>query len=353
MPVKLLSNPPTLKALAKIISAQVIGDEQCQITGLCPFDDQQPGCLAFTKEARSSQLAAQLAQSKASAFLISSEALSAVADLKKNFLVVKDPFAAIVQLIPTFYDPAPLPIGVSEKSDIHQSAKLGRNVVVGPFCSLGANVVVEDDVIIHPQVTIYPGVKIGARTIIHAGAVVREDCIIGADSIIQNGAVVGADGFGYVSDGAGGLSSIPQVGVATLSDHVEVGANSCVDRATLGSTFIGKHTKLDNLVQVGHNVRIGQSSLLCGHAGVAGSCTIGNGVIVGGHAGIADHLTIADGVRVAAKSGVTGHLLEKGDYAGYPAVPAATWRRMHVALKNLPKLLRKTRQSNPISDKEE
>ena len=164
---------------------------------------------------------------------------------------------------------------------------------------------------------------------------IREDCIVGSDTVIQNGAVIGADGFGYVPDKELGLAPVPQVGVVVLSDRVDVGANACIDRATLGTTLVGLGTKIDNLVQVGHNTKIGKFAILCGQTGVAGSCDIGNQVVLGGAVGVADHIQIVDGCRIAGKSVVFGNLTEKNDYAGYPARPAGEWRRSMAIVSKL------------------
>jgi len=177
--------------------------------------------------------------------------------------------------------------------------------------------------------------------LIHARVVLREDIEISDGVILQPGAVIGADGFGYIADPKRGLVTVPQIGTVILDAAVEVGANSCIDRATLGRTLIGQGTKLDNLVQVAHNSRIGSYSLLCAQVGIAGSSTIGNNVVLGGHSGVGDHVKIVDNVRVAAKAGVIQDISKPGDYGGYPAVPAREWRRMVGALVRLPDRLRK------------
>jgi UDP-3-O-[3-hydroxymyristoyl] glucosamine N-acyltransferase len=227
---------------------------------------------------------------------------------------------------------------------VHPSAKIGSGVSIGEFAVVGPLTEIGDNVVIHPHVVLYPGVKIGPRSIIHSHAAIREDSVLGAETVIQNGAVIGADGFGYVPDAKLGLVGVPQLGTVNLGDRVEVGANSAIDRATLGTTTIGLGTKIDNLVQIGHNTRIGRFSILCGQVGIAGSCEIGNQVVIGGQAGVGDHLKIADGIRVGAKSGVVSDLTEKGDYLGFPPLPAQVARRVFAILPQLPDLFRKLKR---------
>ena len=180
---------------------------------------------------------------------------------------------------------------------------------------------------------------------VHSGACIREGCEIGDYGIIQNGAVVGSEGFGYVPDLELGLRHVPQTGNVKLEARVDIGANTCIDRGTAGDTHIHLGSKLDNLVQVGHNVSIGSHSILCGQVGIAGSVNIGEQVVLGGNSGVADHVDIVSGVRVAAKSGVIADIDEKGDYIGFPAQKASTWRRQLVNLKNLPKILKELKGS--------
>ena len=196
---------------------------------------------------------------------------------------------------------------------------------------------IEDRSVIHPHVTIYPRVRLGQGCVVHAGAVLREDVTLGDHCVIQNGAVIGADGFGYIPDQAGNLHAVPQVGAAKLGNEVHIGANSCVDRGTLGNTTVGDWTKIDNLVQTGHNVSLGQNCIVCGQTGIAGSVSIGNRVVLGGGCGVQDHVSIADGCRFAGHSGVIGDITERGDYAGMPALPARQWRRLVAQLRRMVK----------------
>ena len=316
----------TLADIAQRVGGTLEGDHNAFVQGLCALEEPVAGCLAFARYTSVKRvLSHDLSQL---AGLIVSEALPPADGLRNvNLIRVKEPQKALLKLVPLFHKPLAIVPGVSIKAEIHSSARIGKDVSIGPFCSIGAAVEIGDNVVIYPQVTIYHGASIGAGSVIHAGAVIREYCRIGARSIIQPGAVIGADGFGYLPDPAHGLVAVPQIGTVNLEDEVELGANACVDRATLGTTRVGRGSKLDNFVQIGHNTSIGQHTIVCGHAAIAGSCQIGNQVVIGGNSGIADHTLIQDGVRIAGQAGAFGELIDKGDYAGYPALPAEKWRR--------------------------
>lgn len=253
----------------------------------------------------------------------------------------KDPMAAFLKILPHFYELLRPEPKISDKAEIHSSALIGKNVYIGAFSVIGADVVLEDGVVIHPHVTLYEGVRVGKETIIHSGSVLREFTTIAQGVTIQPGVILGADGFGYVPTPSGHLQAVPQLGAVNIESEVDIGANSCIDRGTFGKTNIGKQTKIDNLVQIGHNVHVGKQSILCGQVGIAGSAKIGNHVTIGGATGVANHVQITDKVRIGGKSGVTGNLKEPGDYAGYPAVTAKEWRRQLVALKRADRLLKK------------
>jgi UDP-3-O-[3-hydroxymyristoyl] glucosamine N-acyltransferase len=324
-------------ALASKVNAAVAGDESMEIRGVCSLEEPASAHLSFDKSVSIKKLQINLKKIavKPLAVLVRRDTVkggaeSLAAECGLTLLVVEKPFEALLDLVPLFYTPPKLAAGVSARAEVSPTAILGQGVSVGAFSVIGDEVVIGDGVTIHPQVVVYPGARIGARSVIHAGAVIREFSIIGADCVVQPGAVIGADGFGYVPDPKLGLRPVPQIGITQLEDRVDIGANACVDRGAFGRTKIGMGSKLDNLVQVGHNTTVGRFSIACGQTGIAGSCTIGNQVVLGGQVGVADHIKIADGVRVAAQSGVTGHLETRGDYAGFPAIPAAEWRRRFV-----------------------
>lgn len=325
------------------LKARLVGRADLHINNISSMEDALEDSLVFIKEKSADKISRMISASRAMVFIINENSKFNSAPENKSLIFVKDPLSAIVKLIPFFFPESKQERGINPKADIHPSVRIGKNVSIGAFSSIGENCILEDDVTIYPHVVIYPRVTIGRGTQLHAGCVIREDCIIGANNIIQNGSIVGADGFGYFLAEDMSLKKVPQVGNVTLAEHVELGANSCIDRATLGSTSVGANTKIDNLVQIGHNVKIGQASIICGLTGIAGSSKIGSRVTLGGQVGVKDHTEIKDDVRVAAKSGVVEILQSGYDYAGMPAVRASEWRRSAQSLAKLPEVLKKLR----------
>lgn len=217
-------------------------------------------------------------------------------------------------------------IGVHPTAVVAESASLGTRVAIGPLAVVGEGADVGDDVVVGPGSVIGAGARIGAGTVLRERVVVADGVVVGARCLLQAGAVIGGDGFGYAA-GPLGAERIHHLGTVVLGDDVDVGANACIDRATLGATRVGDRSRIDNLVQVGHNVRIGRDALIAGQAGIAGSTTIGNGVTIGGAAGIADHVRIGDGARIAGGAGVTKSVPSGESWGGYPAQNVARWAR--------------------------
>ena len=335
---KVLETGIPLARIAALVGGKLSGDAAAPVFGICPLDDPKPGYLAFSREVSIKRIRQDLPNLPIAGLIGPAEL--EIKSSGGNFVLVPDPLRAIMKLLPLFFEERKVAPGINPKADISPSAKLGERVHIGAFAVIGDDVQLGDDVVIHPHVVVYPGVKIGARSVLHSGAVIREDCEIGADNIIQNGTVVGADGFGYVPDPELGLRLVPQVGNVVLADRVEIGANTCVDRATLGTTSIGLGTKLDNHVQIGHNARIGSHSILCGMVAIAGSAKVGDRVTLAGYVGVGDHVSITNDVRVGAKGGVSCNIREKGDWGGYPPVKAHRWRMQCAALEQLPEMMR-------------
>ncbi|MDZ4787046.1 MAG: UDP-3-O-(3-hydroxymyristoyl)glucosamine N-acyltransferase [bacterium] len=340
MHYKILNKSIPLSEIATKVNGRLLGNPTILCNGICSIDQPKENALSlFTSESQA-KLGESISNNKFSAILVNSKYKFKTLDQKTALIFVENPIAALVKCMELFVEFLPHQNEISSKAEIHPSANLGKNVFIGAYSVIAQNVTVGENVVIHPHVVIYEGACIGAGSVLHSGSIIREYCEIGKFSVIQNGAVIGSDGFGYFFDGKM-LKAVPQIGVVKLQDFVDVGANSCIDRAALGTTEVGLGSKLDNLVQVGHNVKIGKMSILCGQVGIGGSSKIGNGVTLGGQAGTADHSEISDNCRFAAKSGVIGSFKEAGDYSGMPAIPVSTWRRQIISLKKLPDLLKK------------
>jgi UDP-3-O-[3-hydroxymyristoyl] glucosamine N-acyltransferase len=331
----------TLNEIQLELNAELIGDSKIIIKGISSYEDYRPETIVFYTKKSLKIISDLISEKSITSIVLSKDLIGKELPQNCTYLFVQEPMQAVLKLIKLFYNEH-IPIeNISPKADIHPSVKLGANVRIASFACISEDVEIGSNVIIYPHVVIYPGVKIADNVIIHSHAVVREHCEIGENTIIQNGAVIGADGFGYVPDAVHGIKKVPQVGNVLIAQDVEIGANTCVDRATLGSTRIGLKSKLDNLVQVGHNVQIGNASFICGQVGIAGSCKIGNQVVVGGQVGIADHLNIPDKTRIAGGSIVMGNITEAGDYSGIPAMPSQNYRRMIHYMHRIGELFKK------------
>jgi len=341
MPKLLLENGLSPKYIAEKINSQAEGDLSIKVHGVCSLEESEEKMLSFYRGSSLQTLTETLNSTSASLILVPKNLEVVSIPEGKAIIKVPEPFHAFISLIPLFFAKDKSDYGHSTNAFIHPSAEIDPSAEIGPFSYIGAEVRIEKNVVIHPHVTIYPRVRVGAGSIIHSGASIREDTQIEADVIIQNGAIIGADGFGYVPDATRGLIPVPQIGNVVLSTRSEVGANTCIDRATLGATKIGSGTKVDNLVQIGHNTQVGSHTIICGQSAIAGSSKIGNQVVLGGNVGVADHTVIADGCRFGAFSGLHGTYETKGDYAGNPAMPARTYRRVVACLPKLPELFRK------------
>jgi len=325
-----------LRALAEHLGCELRGDGEIEIHGVRSLEDAGVGDVAFLANVR---YAPQLATTKASAVIIAASA----PEVPIATLRAENPYLCFARALTLFQPPRRPPVGVHPTAVIAPSARVGEGASIGAYAVVGERVEIGPRVTLHPHVTIYDDVRIGADFVAHAGAVIREDIRIGDRVIIHPGAVLGADGFGFAPSSEGAVK-IPQTGTVTIEDDVEIGANTTIDRATLGSTTVRSGAKLDNLVMVGHNCEVGAHSFLAAQVGLAGSTKIGRGVQMGGQAGIAGHLTIGDGVRIVAQSGVPSSVPAGHVVGGYPAVEVTLWRRISAVLPRLPELFRRVRR---------
>ncbi|HMF52957.1 MAG TPA: UDP-3-O-(3-hydroxymyristoyl)glucosamine N-acyltransferase, partial [Edaphobacter sp.] len=262
------------------------------------------------------------------------------AEIPASTLRIENPYLAFARAIELFYQPPAYAPGVHPTAVVSPSAKIGANAHIGAYVVIGDGVVLGDNAVLLPHSVLYVHVRAGNNLFLHAHAVVREYCQLGDNVILQNGAVVGADGFGFARQNDGSWYKILQSGPAVLEDKVEVQANACIDRASIGETRIGSGAKVDNLVQVGHGSAVGSNTLLCAQVGLAGSTTIGKQVILAGQVGVAGHCTVGDGVIATAQSGIPGDVQPGKVVSGYPAIDNRQWLRVVALMNRLPELLR-------------
>jgi UDP-3-O-[3-hydroxymyristoyl] glucosamine N-acyltransferase len=335
----------TTEEIARKVGGTLHGTEDVIINTICPIDEPTPLGITFLKAKSTQHTIKSLAGLPVGVVLVNKEVLEVWNETFPPLIVVDDPFKSLISLVSVFYKPILTVPNISKNADIHPSAKIGKEVTIGAFSVIEEGVEIADGVHIHPHVVIYRDCYIGPLTTIHSNAVIRERTKIHGGSVIQNGAIIGADGFGYIVNKEKGLLAVPQLGTVEIKKDVDVGANTCIDRGAFGTTIIGTGTKIDNLAQIGHNVKVGSHSVLCGMVGIAGSARIGNHVVLGGGVGISDHVRISDNIRVAGRSVVASHLTESGDYSGFPAIPYNEWRRHMSAARKLPELIKKFSRS--------
>jgi UDP-3-O-[3-hydroxymyristoyl] glucosamine N-acyltransferase len=255
-------------------------------------------------------------------------------------LRIANPYLAFARAIALFHPARTYAAGVHKTAVVHETSTVGARAHVGAYVVIGEDCVVGEDAVLLPHVVLYPGVRVGNRFFAHAHAVVREGCALGDDVVLQNGAIIGADGFGFAKTGSG-WEKIVQSGPTVLEDRVEVQANACVDRASVGETRIKAGAKIDNLVQVGHGSTVGENTLLCAQVGLAGSTNVGRNVILAGQVGVAGHLTVGDGAVATAQTGIPSDVAPGAVVSGYPAMDNRAWLRTVAAVNRLPDLLRK------------
>ncbi|MBN9615987.1 MAG: UDP-3-O-(3-hydroxymyristoyl)glucosamine N-acyltransferase [Acidobacteriales bacterium 59-55] len=331
-----------LADLAQHLGAALDGDAAAEITGVAAIDTAAPGDLTFVANPKYASLARS---TRATAVLVEPE----FAEIAAATLRIENPYLAFARAIELFYRPPEYAPGIHPTAVIAPTAKIGANAHIGAYVVVGEHVVLGDNATLLPHVVLYPDVQAGNNFFAHAHAVVREHCRLGDNVILQNGAVIGADGFGFAKQA--GVESgrnwykIQQSGPAVLEDHVEVQANACVDRASIGETRIHAGAKIDNLVQVGHGSTVGSDTLLCAQVGLAGSTTIGRGVILAGQVGVAGHCTVGDGAIATAQSGIPGDVAPGKVVSGYPAIDNRQWLRSVALVNRLPELLRSLKLS--------
>ncbi len=326
-----------LSDIAGRLGAELHGDGTIEITGVAGIEHAHPHQITFLANPKYASLAKS---TRAGAILVEPDVapLQNIATLR-----IRNSYRAFAEAIKFFYSEPRYTPGIHATAIIDATAEIGENAHVAAYVVIGAGVSIGSDAVLLPHTVIYQGARIGDRFLAHAHAVVREFCRLGDDVVLQNGAVIGGDGFGFAHEPDGGWLKITQSGVAVLGDGVEVQANACVDRASIGETRVGDGTKVDNLVQVGHGSVVGKNTLLCAQVGLAGSTTVGDRVILAGQVGVAGHCTIGDGAVATAQSGIPGDVPAGATVSGYPAMDNRQWLRAVAAFSRLPEMVRELR----------
>ena len=330
----------TAAQIAGILEGEVEGDPNAEVDKLAKIEEGTAGSITF------------LANPKYTSFIYSTKAsITIVADsfkaedgLSTTLIKVKDPYNAFSKLL-EYYNQVKLnKSGIEQPSFISGTASYGENIYLGAFSYLGDQVKIGDDVKIFPNCYIGDNVKIGNNVIIFPGAKIYSETIIGNDCVIHGGVVIGADGFGFSPDQEGVYSKVPQIGNVVIEDNVDIGAGTTIDRATLGSTIIRKGVKLDNQIQIAHNVEIGENTAIAAQTGVAGSSKIGKNCLIGGQVGVAGHIHIGDRVKIQAQSGIGRNIKDDEMIQGSPAFGYSEYNKAYVHFKNLPKIVDRLNQ---------
>ncbi len=319
-----------LGAIASALGASLDnGSPDAEITGVAGIEEAGSGQLTFLANPK---YAAAARSTRASAIIVGEDFPTGSTALLRSH----NPYLAFAQAVELFYQPPQYAAGIHPTAVVHRSSRVGKNASIGPYVVIAEDVVVGDDCVLLPHVVIYRGARIGHNFFAHAHSVVREYCRLGDGVILQNGAVIGADGFGFAKDDQGRWRKIVQSGTTELDDNVEVQANACVDRASIGLTRVGAGSKIDNLAQVGHGSIVGKDSLLCAQVGLAGSTEVGNNVILAGQVGVAGHCKIGDGAVATGQTGIPNDVAPGAVVSGSPAIDHKLWLRCVAALNRLP-----------------
>lgn len=324
----------TAELIANFLGGEVVGDKDAKVWTISKIEEGSKGSLAFLANPKYEQY---IYQTKASIVMVN-RSFTPSAEVPCTMVKVDDAYACFAKLLELYVANKPQKTGISERAAISQSATLGESCYVGEFAVICDNVKIGNNVKIYPQVYIGDNVSIGDNVTLNPGVKIYEECVIGNNVLIHAGTVIGSDGFGFAPTENGELSKIPQIGNVIIEDNVEIGANTCIDRATMGSTIIKKSAKLDNLIQIAHNVVIGENTACAAQVGIAGSTKVGRNCMMGGQVGIAGHLTVGDRVKIASKTGISNNVGDGEVQMGFPSMPGTKYHRSHAIFRNLPDL---------------
>ena len=330
----------TLAEIAGIIGCDVIGDGNLQIVGVSGIKEAGPGHLTFLSNPRYEKF---VSETKASAIVVSREFADGDRGCGPALVVSDNPYRAFAEAMALFAPEGDgVGPGVHETAVVAESARMGEGVAIGASAVVMEGARLGDGVVIHPGTYVGTSVVIGAESVLYPNVTVRHGSIIGERVLVHSGTVIGSDGFGFARDGDSN-QKVPQIGNVVIEDDVEIGANVCIDRATLGSTRVCRGSKIDNLVQIAHNVVVGEGSIVVAQVGISGSTHVGKGVVLGGQAGLVGHIEIGDGAMVGAQAGVIGSIPAGERVSGYPARKHSVAKRLYALVEHLPKLVARLR----------
>jgi UDP-3-O-[3-hydroxymyristoyl] glucosamine N-acyltransferase len=339
----------TAEQIAGLLNGEVIGNPQASVSALAKIEEGQPGALSFLSNPKYEPHI----YNTASSICIVNQSFEPSKTLPETLTLIKvaDAYACFAQLLALYDSMNKKEAIIEQPSFIHESAQVGNNVYIGAFAYIGANVKISDNCQIHPNAVIQDNASIGPNTVLYASVNIYKECHVGANCIIHAGTVIGSDGFGFAPDENGIYSKIPQIGNVVIEDDVEIGANCTIDRATMGSTYIRKGVKIDNLCQIAHNVDVDQHTAMAAQVGIAGSAKIGKHVMIGGQTGIAGHLSVADHTKIVAQSGIPSTVKKADTLMGTPAIPINEYKRSHFGFRKLPGLIQKIYElENKLND---
>jgi UDP-3-O-[3-hydroxymyristoyl] glucosamine N-acyltransferase len=326
-----------LGEIAEKLSCALEGDANLEITGVAGIEEARSGALTFLVNRK---YRAALETTRASAIILArDEPCERIAALRSA-----NPYLDFARAIELFHPTPRYAPSIHPTAVIAESVKIGVGAHIGPYCFVDEDVEIGSHAVLHSFVSIYRGARIGDHFFAHAHACVREDCRLGHRVLLQNGVVVGSDGFGFAREASGHWHKMRQAGITVVGDDVEIQAHSAIDRATVGETSIGRGTKVDNLVQVGHACNVGEDTLLCGQVGLAGTTQVGDRCVLAGQVGTAGHLSIGDGATISSQSGVPSDVPAGAIYSGYPAIDNLAWRKSVAVFNRLPELQRELRE---------
>lgn len=330
----------TAEMIAGFLGGDILGDKNASVHTVSSIEEGKAGSLAY------------LTNPKYEPFLYTTGASIVLVDrsfepaqpVAATLIKVDDAAACVVKLLSMYNAAKPRRKGISDRASISEKAQVGEECYIGDFAVIEEGVKIGKNCQIYPQVYLGQGVTVGDNTTLYPGVKIYEGCSVGANCILHAGAVIGADGFGFMPNAAGGFDKIPQLGNVIIEDDVEIGANTCIDRAKTDSTIIRRGVKLDNLIQIGHNVQIGENTVSSAQTGIAGTSRVGRNCFLAGQVGIADHVTIGDRVKVGSKSGIDKNVGDDEIRLGYPALPGMQYHRSSAVFKNLPELVRRVQE---------